>query len=77
MGYINETDNLSRELCIVMHWCESSLYKRIHVRQDAISLKEALRVSREICQVIFKILIGMRLSDGQGLNTATRGIRTK
>ena len=51
MGYINETDNLSRELCIVMHWCESSLYKRIHVRQDAISLKEALRVSREICQV--------------------------
>jgi len=55
MGYINETDNLSRELCIVMHWCESSLYKRIHVRQDAISLKEALRVSREICQVNIKL----------------------
>ena len=59
MGYINETDNVSRDLCIVMHWCESSLYKRIHVRQDAISLKEALRVSREICQVCMLALISV------------------
>jgi len=48
MGYIYEYPDY---MCIVMHWCESSLYKRIHTRRDSLGLKEALRISREIAQV--------------------------
>ena len=39
------------DMCIVMSWCESSLYKRIHIGQTNLSVKEAMRISKEISQV--------------------------
>ena len=50
MGYIYEHPDC---MCIVMHWCESSLYKLIHIRNQLLPLPQALRISREIAQVLF------------------------
>ena len=42
-----------KDMCIVMHWCSSSLYRRIHISKDVISVKEAIRISKETAQVFF------------------------
>ena len=41
------------DMCIVMHWCASSLYKLIHVKKDSISVHESLRIARETAQASF------------------------
>jgi len=40
-----------KDMCIVMHWCSSSLYRRIHDKKETISSKEACRISKETAQV--------------------------
>ena len=47
MAYILDPPD---DMCIVMSWCESSLYKRIHIGKTSLTLKEALRISKEISQ---------------------------
>lgn len=46
MGYILEPN----KLCIVMSWCQSSLYKKLHVKSEEMSRLEAISIAREIAQ---------------------------
>ena len=48
MAYILDPPD---DMCIVMSWCESSLYKRIHIGQTHLTVAEAMRISKEISQV--------------------------
>ena len=40
-----------KDMCIVMHWCPGTLYKRLHVKREELSLPEAIRIAKETAQV--------------------------
>ena len=44
-----------KDMCIVMHWCPGTLYKRLHVKREELSILEAIRIARETAQVWFAI----------------------
>ena len=44
-----------KDMCIVMHWCPGTLYKRLHVKREELSLPEAIRIAKETAQVNKKI----------------------
>lgn len=47
MAYILDAP---KDMCIVMHWCPGTLYKRLHVKREELSLQEAIRISKETAQ---------------------------
>ena len=44
--------NPPTDMCIVMHWCSSSLYRRVHVKKEEITVSKAIRIAIETAQVI-------------------------
>ena len=43
--------NPPTDMCIVMHWCSSSLYRRVHVKKEEITVSKAIRIAIETAQV--------------------------
>ena len=60
-----------KDMCIVMHWCPGTLYKRLHVKREELSLPEAIRIAKETAQVNkkFKYIISSNIELGYGVST--------
>jgi len=42
--------NPPKDMCIVMHWCSSSLYRRVHVKKEEVTVSKAIRIAIETAQ---------------------------
>ena len=60
--------NPPTDMCIVMHWCSSSLYRRVHVKKEEITVSKAIRIAIETAQVNSRNIIDVNSPTFRALN---------